>query len=132
MQFIKDFIEQRAKDRQECFEKPNFYKWSERFKSEYDNDYGARTELSFLIQYITGQKLNHYTDSFGVLQNILEEQSVNKDPNINWCAIYEYFDKRQKTTDGKIGQMFATDNVNLILHTLEPYREKLTKKYATF
>lgn len=132
MQFIQDFLKQRTKDRQEYFEKPHFYKWSERFTSQLDNEYGSRTELSFLIQYVTGQKLKHYTDSFGVLQNILEEQSVNKDPNVNWSSVYEYFDKRLKTADGKIGQAFATDNINLILHTLEPYREKLTKEYATF
>lgn len=132
MRITKEFLEQRAKDRKEYFEKPHFYKWSERFVSKQDDEYGTITELSFIIQYITGQKPEPDANPFYILQDIAAELCENKNININWSTIYQYFDKRLKETEEKLRIIPYEENVGVILHTLKPYREQLTKEYATF
>lgn len=106
-------LKQRAEQRAKYFEDPNFLRWSDVISRD-EHSYGARTEQAFLAEYMTQD-----AETSGYRVRDIVKQRKNAD-RINWRAMYDYLDERDKTTPS-----WLKDEVEELHRILDSLRDEL-------
>ncbi len=117
--------EYRGKQRKRYFEDPNYRKWSDIVKDNYN--YGDYRERAFIRFYLDCDCHNERQS----LAAIHEVMSNGKSHPINWEAFYAYFDERFNDPDNPYihemsEKMFIfMDDSPTVIELLNQYRETL-------
>lgn len=117
--------EYRGKQRKRYFEDPNYRKWSDIVKNDYN--YGDYRERVLIRCYLDCDNMNDNKS----LSKIHEVMSNGKSYPINWEAFYTYFDDRLNDTDNPyIHEMYEKmfqfmDDSPSVIELLNQYRETL-------
>lgn len=117
--------EYRGKQRKRHFEDPNYRKWSDIVKDNYN--YGDYRERAFIRFYLDCDCYNERQS----LAAIREVMSNGKSHPINWEAFYAYFDERLNDPDNPYmhemnEKMFVfMDESPTVIELLDQYRETL-------
>lgn len=117
--------EYRGKQRKRYFEDPNYRKWSDIVKDNYN--YGDYRERAFIRCYLDCDEMNDNKS----LSKIHEVMSNGKSYPINWEAFYAYFDERLNDPDNPyIHEMYEKmfqfmDDSPTVIELLNQYRETL-------
>ena len=118
--------EYRGKQRKRYFEDPNYRKWSDIVKDNYN--YGDYRERAFIRFYLDCDCYNERQS----LAAIREVMSNGKSHPINWEAFYAYFDERLNDPDNPYmhemnEKMFVfMDDSPTVIELLDQYRDTLT------
>ena len=118
--------EYRGKQRKRYFEDPNYRKWSDIVKDNYN--YGDYRERAFIRFYLDCDCYNERKS----LEAIREVMSNGKSHPINWEAFYTYFDERLNDPDNPYmhemnEKMFVfMDDSPTVIELLDQYRDTLT------
>lgn len=117
-----DDLTLRGNQRAKYFEDPQYIRWSDVILRN-NHSYGARTERAFLAQYLSQDEDKSSSITEHVVSQHLDDKSVN------WRAVYEYLDERDKTTPS-----WLASEVKEIHKILDPLREELAPsvEYAAF
>mgnify|MGYP001744294358 CR=1 FL=1 len=117
--------EYRGKQRKRYFEDPNYRKWSDIVKDNYN--YGDYRERAFIRFYLDCDCYNERQS----LAAIREVMSNGKSHPINWEAFYAYFDERLNDPDNPYmhemnEKMFIfMEDSPTVIELLDQYRETL-------
>ena len=117
--------EYRGKQRKRYFEDPNYRKWSDIVKDNYN--YGDYRERAFIRFYLDCDCYNERQS----LATIREVMSNGKSHPINWEAFYAYFDERLNDPDNPYmhemnEKMFVfMDDSPTVIELLDQYRDTL-------
>lgn len=99
--------EYRGKQRKRHFEDPNYRKWSDIVKDNYN--YGDYRERAFIRFYLDCD----YYNERQLLAAIREVMSNGKSHPINWEAFYAYFDERLNDPDNPYMHEMNEKNVRI-------------------
>lgn len=117
--------EYRGEQRKRYFEDPNYSKWSDIVKDNYN--YGDYRERAFIRFYLDCDCYNERKS----LSKIHEVMLNGKSYPINWEAFYAYFDERLNDPDNPYmhemnEKMFVfMDDSPTVIELLDQYRETL-------
>ena len=113
----KEF-QKRAQTRWKYFERDGYRKLSDILAMA---DYADKVEKYALYYYLTNESISPYAITPALIKAI--EDNINN-PEIDWNAIYEYFDERKQEATTLGCNLF--EEVVDALGIIEPYRDQLT------